>query len=59
MGLHGEVRSYAACDALQVKDYSKFDMGYFSEVDKRRHREEQSPIDLAECFKMGAEMCKG
>ena len=56
MGLHGEVKSYASCDTLQVKDYSRYDMAYFSEEDKRRHREDQFPTDQAECFKLGAEM---
>lgn len=54
MGLHGEVYSYASCDTLQVEDYSRYDMAFFSEEDKRRHRDEQFPTDLAECFKMGA-----
>ena len=58
MGLHGEVTSYAAVDTLQVKDYSKFDMAYFSEEDKRKHREEQFPLDLAACFRIGAELSK-
>ena len=56
MRLHGEVKSYASCDTLQVKDYSRYDMAYFSEEDKRRHREDQFPTDQAECFKLGAEM---
>ena len=58
MGLHGEIKSYAACDTLQVKDYTRYDMAYFSEDDKRKHHEEQFPIDLAECYKMGAELSK-
>ena len=58
MGLHGEVRSYAACDTLQVKDYSRYDMAYFSEEDKRAHREEQFPSDLEACFKMGIELSR-
>ena len=58
MGLHGSIRSYAACDTLQVKDYSKYDMAYFSEEDKRRRREEQFPRDLAACFRLGTELGK-
>ena len=51
--LHGEVRSYAACDTLQVKDYSKYDMGLFDEAQKKQHREERFPADLAACFELG------
>jgi multimeric flavodoxin WrbA len=51
--LHGEVRSYAACDTLQVKDYSRYDMGYFDEAAKKAHREAQFPSDLAACFELG------
>ena len=58
LGLHGDVMSYAACDTLQVKDYSKYDMAYFSEEEKHRHREEQFPTDLAECFRMGEKLSR-
>ena len=51
--LHGEVRSYAACDTLQVKDYSRYDMGYFDEAAKKAYREAQFPADLAACFELG------
>ncbi len=51
--LHGEVRSYAACDTLQVQDYSRYDMGLFDEAQKKQHREEQFPADLAACFELG------
>ena len=56
MGLHGKTRSYAACDTLQVKDYSRYDMEIFSEEWKRKHREEQFPTDLQECFRLGVEL---
>lgn len=56
LGLHGEVRSYAACDTLQVKDYAKYDMGFFDEAAKKAHREEQFPKDIEAAFKMGAEL---
>ena len=56
LGLHGEVRSYAACDTLQVKDYTKYDMGFFDEAAKKAHREEQFPKDIEKAFKMGAEL---
>ena len=58
MLLKGQVRTYASCDTVQVKDYSKYSMGSFSEEAKKAHHDEQFPIDKAECFKMGAEMNK-
>ena len=58
MFFHGKVKSYAALDTLQVKDYSKFSMGAFDEEAKKKHREEQFPADLAACFKMGAELSR-
>ena len=56
MALHGNTYGYASCDTLQVKDYSIYDMAYFNEAEKRRQHGEQFPIDMAECFKMGAEL---
>ena len=56
MGLHGDVNSYASCDTLQVNDYSRYDMGLFSEEAKKAHREKQFPNDLIECYKMGVEL---
>ena len=56
MALHGETRSYAACDTLQVNDYSRYDMGLFNEEAKRAHREQQFPKDLGAAFSMGAEL---
>lgn len=58
MALHGDTRSYAACDTWQVKDYSKYDMEFFDGDAKKAHRDVQFPLDLAECFKMGAELSK-
>lgn len=55
-GLHGSTVSYAACDTLQVKNYSRYDMGFFDEAAKKQHRQEQFPEDLGECFKMGASL---
>ena len=56
MALHEDVRSYAAYDTWQVKDYSRFDMGYFNETAKIARREKQFPIDLEECYKLGKEI---
>ena len=58
MFFHGEVRSYAALDTLQVKDYSKYSMGAFSEEAKKQHHDVQFPIDMQECFRMGADLSK-
>ena len=58
LALHGETASYAACDTWQIKDYSRYDMGYFNEEAKLKHREEQFPIDLQECYKLGRELSK-
>ena len=56
MALHGDTRYYMCGDTLQVKDYSKYDMGYFDGDAKKVHREEQFPKDLEACYAMGAEM---
>lgn len=58
MFFRGEVKSYASFDTLQVKDYSRFAMRGFDETAKRERHDRQFPIDLQECFKMGAELSK-
>ena len=58
MALHGETVSYAACDTWQIKDYSRYDMGFFNEEAKLAHREAQFPIDLREAFHMGETLGK-
>ena len=52
----GQVRTYAACDTLQVTDYSKYSMGMFDEAHKKAHREEQFPRDLEEAYNMGKDL---
>ena len=54
--LNGTVKTYACCDTLQVKDYSKYSMAGFDEGHKREMREKQFPLDLEEAFRMGAEL---
>ena len=54
--LNGEVRTLAACDTVQVDDYSKYAMGRFSEEAKKAHRDAQFPKDLEAAFRMGAEL---
>ena len=58
MFFHGEVRSYAALDTLQVSDYSKYSMGAFDEQAKKQRHDTQFPIDMQECFRMGADLSK-
>ena len=54
--LNGEVRTVAACNTVQVDDYSRYAMGRFSEEDKKAYRDEQFPRDLEEAFRLGAEL---
>ena len=54
--LNGSVKVYACCDTLQVKDYSRYNMAGFSEDHKKETREKQFPLDLAEAFRMGAQL---
>ena len=58
MFFHGKVMSYASLDTLQVKDYSKYSMGAFDEAAKKERHDKQFPIDLQECFNMGAELSR-
>lgn len=52
--LNGKVQIHPVFDTLQVKDYTKFDMGSFSEEHKVKVHQGQFPIDLDEAFKIGA-----
>lgn len=52
--LHGKVQSMAACDTLQVSDYSKYNMNGFDEEEKRQHHNKQFPADLETAFQLGA-----
>ncbi len=51
--LNGNVEVYACCDTLQVSDYSKYNMGSFSEEHKKEMRRKQFPKDLENAFNMG------
>ncbi len=57
--LNGIVEVYAACDTLQVNDYSKFNMAGFSEKHKKEMREKQFPVDLEEAFRLGERLARG
>ena len=56
--LRGEVLCAAACNTLQVNDYSLYSMGKFSEEDKKEGRENQFPLDLQEAFRIGSSLSK-
>ncbi len=56
--LNGNVEVYAACDTLQVNDYSKFNMAGFSEEHKKEMREKQFPVDLEEAFRLGERLVR-
>ena len=56
--LHGEVKSMASFDTLQVSDYSKYSMGAFDESEKIQQHNEQFPVDLEEAFRLGVELSK-
>ena len=51
--LGGSSEYYAACDTLQVEDYSRFAAGSFSEAHKREMREKQFPKDLQAAYDIG------
>lgn len=57
--LNGEIKSYPVCDTLQVGDYSKYNMGGFSQELKEKQLVLQYPKDIEEAFKIGAELSKG
>ena len=52
--LNGEIRIHPVYDTLQIGDYSKFELGSFSEEHKKARHESQFPVDLDNAFKVGA-----
>ena len=52
--LNGNIRIFPVCDTLQVKDYSKYDMAYFSEEHKKAIHEAEFPKELEKAFNIGA-----
>ena len=54
--LNGRVELLPCYDTLQVKDYSKYNMGGFDEAHKKEMREKQFPLDLEEAFQMGTRL---
>ena len=56
--LNGEVVSYPVCDTLQVHDYSKYNMGGFSQEAKEKQLVLQYPKDIEKAFEIGAQLSK-
>ncbi len=56
--LRGRVEVYAACDTLQVPDYSKYDMAMFDPVHKKQVHETQFPQDLRHAFELGQKVAQ-
>ena len=54
--LNGEVKIYPFYDTLQVKDYSKYDMGGFDGDHKQERNKTQFPEDLKEAYRIGNAM---
>ncbi len=53
--LNGVTRIHPVYDTLQVKDYSLYEMGGFSEEHKKAVHDTQFPIDLQNAYMVGAE----
>ena len=54
--LNGEVYLYPAYNTLQVKDYSKFNMGSFNEDEKKENHEKGFPVDLENAYNLGVKL---
>lgn len=54
--LRGHVSAYAACDTLQVQDYSKYNMALFDAAHKAHVHQTQFPKDLQKAFEMGQQL---
>lgn len=56
--LKGRVQSVAACETLQVNDYSQYSMGMFNEAERSAIRENRFPADLQAAFDLGAALSR-
>ena len=56
--LNGEIALYPAYNTLQVNDYSKFNMGSFSEEKKKKSREKRFPVDMEKAYELGAKLSR-
>lgn len=51
-------RMLYSCDAWQFTDYSRYDVTMFDVEGKKRHKEEQFPLDLEKAYALGAELAE-
>lgn len=51
--IFGHCELLYSCDTLQFSDYSRYVSGMFNEEHKRKHHEEQFPVDLKKAFELG------
>ena len=51
--LNGKTEIFPVCDTLQANDYSKYDMGSFSEEHKKAVRESEFPKMLQKAYETG------
>lgn len=51
--LNGHFEMIASCDTLQVDDYSKYNMGSFSEELKKERNRMEFPHDLERAYRLG------
>lgn len=54
----GSVSVYPCFDTLQVKDYSRYEMGVWNEQHKKAFHETEFPKNLSDAFQLGAELSK-
>ncbi len=52
----GYAEQYNSFNTLQFKDYSKMDANFFDPEEKQRRHETQFPVDMQNCFDMGARL---
>ena len=51
--IFGHSEALYSCDTLQFSDYSKYASGMFNEEHKRKHHDEQFPVDLKKAYELG------
>jgi len=54
---HSEV--LYSCDTYQFSDYSRYDAGLFDPEHKRKHHEEQFPVDMQKAYELGKRLVMG
>ena len=56
VSLRGTVETVAACETLQVDDYSRYSMSNFNEAERKEGREKRFPEDLKAAYRLGYEL---